>query len=217
MTAFHEVQFPPSVSMGAIGGARFSTSIVTLSGGTEQRNINWANRRGEWDVSHGLKTVEQIEALIAFFHARFGMAYGFRFKDWSDFQLPRWRETPGDVVAVPITFTTDGATQTFQIRKPYGDAGNTYYRPIYKPIAATVRVLANGVEVFSPASWTVVAATGIITLGSALYTTTGTTIAVVCEFDTPARFDTDDLKVTVTMVDNYSWGAIPVIETREIA
>ena len=51
--AFHEVQFPTSISMGAVGGPRFSTTITTLSGGTEQRNINWKQSRGEWDVSCG--------------------------------------------------------------------------------------------------------------------------------------------------------------------
>jgi len=68
VTAFHETaRFPTSISMGAVGGPRFSTTITTLSGGTEQRNINWKQARGEWDVSHGLKTEQQVDELLAFF------------------------------------------------------------------------------------------------------------------------------------------------------
>lgn len=215
MTAFHEVQFPPSISMGAVGGPRFNTSVSTLSGGTEQRNINWSQRRGEWDVSHGLKTEQQVDELLAFFHARMGKAYGFRFKDWSDYRLPRWIDTPGDLIAIPVQMTTDGGTTiSFQITKPYSDAAGTYMRPIYKPVAGTVQLLDNGVQSFD---FAVDTTKGIIFLGSTLRATTGHTIAVVCEFDTPCRFDTDDMKLTTTMVDNFSWGQIPVVETREIS
>jgi uncharacterized protein (TIGR02217 family) len=199
--------------MGAVGGPRFSTTVTTLSGGTEQRNINWAKARGEWDVSHGLKTDQQVDELLAFFHARNGKAYGFRFKDWSDYRLPRWIDTPGDLVPIPVLFTTDGTTNTVQIVKVYGDTAGFYVRPIAKPVPGTVQMLDNGVQTFA---FTVDNTTGIITLGTALAHTTGHHIAVVCEFDVPCRFDTDDMKLTTTMVDNFSWQPIPIVETREI-
>ncbi len=211
--AFHEVQFPPSISMGAVGGPRFSTTITTLSGGTEQRNINWAKARGEWDVAHGLKTDQQVEELLAFFHARAGKAFGFRFKDWSDYRLPRWIDVPGDLAPIPVMFTTDGTTNVIQITKTYGDTAGFYVRDIAKPVAGTVQMLDNGVQSFA---FTVDNTTGLITLAPVLAATTGHHIAVVCEFDVPARFDTDDMKLTTTMVDNFSWSTIPVVETREI-
>lgn len=199
--------------MGAIGGPRFSTTVTTLSGGTEQRNINWAKARGEWDVSHGLKTEQQVEELLAFFHARNGKAFGFRFKDWADYRLPRWIDTPGDLAPIQVTFTTDGHTNTFQIVKVYGDTAGFYVRPITKPVVGTVQLLNNGVQTFD---FTVDNTTGIVTLGGGTAVTTGHQIAVVCEFDVPCRFDTDDMKLTTTMVDNFSWSTIPVVETREI-
>jgi uncharacterized protein (TIGR02217 family) len=218
--AFHEVQFPPSISQGAVGGVRFSTTIIGLSSGFEHRNINWSKRRGEWDVSHGLKTDEQIEQLIAFFHACHGKAYGFRFKDWADYRVPLWRNTPGDLAAdgfgIPVMFTTDGVTNHFQITKAYTDGVATYSRQIQKPVSGSVQVLNNGVQIFSPVDWTVDTTTGIITLSSAIAATTGHTIAVACEYDVPCRFDTDDMKVAVNMVDNFAWSAIPVIEIRDI-
>lgn len=211
--AFHDVQFPPSISQGAVGGPRFSTTITSLSGGAEQRNINWQKARGEWDVAHGLKTDEQVEQLLAFFHARNGKAFGFRFKDWSDYRLPRWIDAPGDLVAIPVMFTTNGTTRTIQITKTYGDTAGFYVRPITKPVPGTVQVLHNGVQTFD---FTVNNATGLLTLGTAIGATSGHSIAVVCEFDVPCRFDTDDMKLTTTMIDNFSWQSIPVVETREI-
>jgi uncharacterized protein (TIGR02217 family) len=211
--AFHDVLFPPSISMGAVGGPRFSTTVTTLSGGTEQRNINWAQARGEWDVSHGLKTDQQVEELLAFFHARFGKAFGFRFKDWSDYRLPRWIDVPGDLAPIPVLFTTDGTTNIVQIVKVYSDLAGFYRRPITKPVVGTVQMLDNGTQTFD---FTVDNTTGIITLGSTLAHTTGHQVAVVCEFNVPCRFDTDDMKLTTTMVDNFSWASIPVVETREI-
>lgn len=214
--SFVEVQFPPSISMGATGGPRFNTSITQLSSGTEQRNINWTHARGEWDVSHGLKTDAQINELIDFFNARQGKAYGFRFKDWSDYRLPRWIETPGDLDAIPVLFTTNGATRTFQLTKAYGSGSVTYVRPITKPTVGSLQLLNNGVQMTPVTDFAVDTTTGIVTLSTAIAATTGHLIAGSCEFDVPVRFDTDDMKITVTMVDNYSWNAIPIVEIRDI-
>jgi uncharacterized protein (TIGR02217 family) len=46
----------------------------------EKRNVNWSEARGRWDVASGLKKQQQLGELIAFFRARKGKAYGFRFK-----------------------------------------------------------------------------------------------------------------------------------------
>src|SRR5437870_2530303 len=86
MAAFDEVQFPPAISYGAIGGPEFSTDVVVLSSGFESRNANWPAARGKWDVSSGVKSQADLQTLIAFFRARQGKARGFRFKDWNDFQ-----------------------------------------------------------------------------------------------------------------------------------
>jgi hypothetical protein len=41
--SYDEVQFPASISQGAVGGMRFSTTIIGLSW-LEHRNISWASR-----------------------------------------------------------------------------------------------------------------------------------------------------------------------------
>jgi uncharacterized protein (TIGR02217 family) len=217
MASFHEIQFPVGVSQGAQGGMRFNTSVIPLSSGAEHRNINWVFSRGEWDVKHGLKTQEDIEGLVDFFAARRGKAYGFRFKDWSDYRLPRWRYTPGDMFPIPVQMTTDGGVTTmFQLKKVYTDAGGNYTRIIAKPQTnqVAVQMLDNGLPT---THFTVDPTTGIVTLTAPLSTTTGHTIAVACEFDVPVRFDTDDMKITTTTTEIYAWEAIPVVETREIS
>jgi uncharacterized protein (TIGR02217 family) len=81
MTGFHEVRFPDNIAYGATGGPEFATTVVATGSGHEKRNVNWAQARGRWDVASGLKKPAQIDELIAFFRARRGKAYGFRFKD----------------------------------------------------------------------------------------------------------------------------------------
>lgn len=220
--SFDEVQFPPSISQGAVGGMRFSTTIIALSSGAEHRNVNWGKSRGKWDVKHGLKTQTQIELLIDFFAARFGRAYGFRFKDWIDYRVPRWEYVPGDLFGIPIMFTTDGTTQNFQIVKIYGDGTRVYARPITKPVAGTTHVLLNGTEIFEP-RWGVDTTTGIITIRDPSIWSVGPTpgppnqLAVACEFDVPVRFDVDEMQATITTTEIYSWDSIPVTEIREIS
>ena len=80
MTSFHEVRFPDNIAYGATGGPEFATTVVATSAGHEKRNVNWSEARGRWDVASGLKKRVQIDELIAFFRARRGKAYGFRFK-----------------------------------------------------------------------------------------------------------------------------------------
>jgi uncharacterized protein (TIGR02217 family) len=214
--SFDEVQFPSDISQGAIGGMRFSTTIVSLSSGAEHRNVNWSASRGRWDVKHGMKTQKQIETLIAFFAARSGRAYGFRMKDWTDYRVPRWEYAPGDLFPIPIMFTTDGATVSFQIVKTYGDATRSYTRTITKPVAGTTRVMVDGVEKFSPASWSVNTTTGIITLANSVALVAGHQIGVATEFDVPCRFDIDEMQASVTTTEIYGWDTIPIVEIRDL-
>jgi uncharacterized protein (TIGR02217 family) len=131
MTGFHEVQFPPDISYGASGGPGYATTVVTTVSGHERRNANWAMARGRWNVAHGLKKREQVAELIAFFRARRGRAYGFRFKDWTDHQALAQSLGVGD-----------GATKTFQLVKHYASGGAIETRVIAKPVAGTVKSTA---------------------------------------------------------------------------
>lgn len=210
---FHEVQFPPTISLGAVGGPSFNTTVTELSGGSERRNQNWARPRHAYDVAHGIKTQADLDALRAFFMGRRAKVFGFRFKDWADFRCPNWDAVPGDRDPLPMFFTTAGIEghSTFQLAKTYADTVDPYTRVLAKPVAGKLVLYDGGVPT---TDWTLDATTGIVTLGTALSATTGHAITGHLEFDVPCRFDTDDMKVTINDLDNFSWGQIPVIEVR---
>lgn len=206
---FQEIQFPTAISYGAVGGPGFHTTVLTLASGFERRNIDWSLARAQYDVAQAIKTQADLNTLIQFFMARNGKAYGFRFQDWTDYQIP----DPG-VDEPPVMFTTVGAGPgTFQIVKVYSDVGNTYTRIITKPQAGTVVVYDNGVIT---SDWSVDTTTGVITLGSTTYNTTGHAISVSCQFDTPVRFDIDQMKTSINDYNNFTWGQIPLLEVRVV-
>lgn len=200
--SFHEIVFPEDISYGSSGGPGFNTSIIELSSGHEQRNINWSETKATYEASHGVKTREQMEALIDFFYARYGKAYGFRFKDWADFQLN----------AEPIA-TADGTQTVFQVIKTYEPLGYPYVRTIRK-VSTDVPLVVydNGAVVPQPASCSVDNTTGLITFLAA--PAAGHIITVTGEFHVPVRFDIDEMKVTQDQFEVMSWPSIPLVELK---
>ncbi|WP_198368756.1 DUF2460 domain-containing protein [Roseomonas rosulenta] len=205
--AFHDVRFPDRIAEGAEGGPEFSTSVIVSSGGHEQRQGNWSAGRGRWNVATGLREDNDLAVLIAFFRARAGRLHAFRFKDWSDYQLDR-----------QVIGTTGGGDATWQILRTYISGPTSVTRTITRPVAGTVRCWVNGAERSlgtGSSQFQVNLATGVITLGSALAGTTGQAIEAACEFDVPARFDTDALPLRLTAFQIGEWSDIPVVEIRE--
>lgn len=197
--SFVEIQFPPDISYGSSGGPLYATDIVITAGGHEQRNIQWEQARARYNVAHGVKTKAQLEQLIAFFRARKGRAYGFRFKDWTDYQCS------GQSLGVG-----DGTRTLFQIIKRYESGDASEVRVIRKPVAGTVMIKANGVAVSSGVSVSTV--TGLVTF--VVPPAEGVSITASAEFDVPVRFDTDRLSATLDDYGVHSWMDIPLIEVR---
>ena len=196
---FHEVQFPTDIAYGAQGGPQYSTSVVITASGYEQRNSLWAVSRMAWNVATGLKLQAQLDTLIAFFRARKGRAYGFRFKDWSDYQAT------GQAIG-----TGDGTTHTFQLVKNYVSGPGSETRTIQKPVAGTVVVYLAGV--MQSSGWSVDTTTGIVSFVTA--PGTGVAITADFQFDVPVRFDTDSMAMTMEQVNLSDWQNLPIIEVR---
>ena len=83
--AFHDIRFPSDLSFGALGGPERLTEIVTLANGFEERNTPWEHARRRYDAGLGLRSLDDVAALLAFFEARRGQLHGFRWKDWADY------------------------------------------------------------------------------------------------------------------------------------
>ena len=96
--AFHEVRFPDNISRGARGGPERRTQVVELASGDEERNARWANSRRRYDIAYGIRRVDGLAAVVAFFEARNGRLHGFRYKDWADYKscLPSQPVAPTD-------------------------------------------------------------------------------------------------------------------------
>ena len=206
--AFHEVRFPDDISRGARGGPERRTQIVELASGDEERNASWANSRRRYDAAYGIRRADDLAAVVAFFEARNGRLYGFRFKDWADYKSCLPSGTPA---ATDQTIGTgDGATTDFQLVKVYSSGSQSWTRTITKPVDGTVMVAIDGTEVTS--GWSVDTTTGIVSFTTA--PASGAAITAGFEFDVPVRFDTDTLDVTLDIERLGSITSIPLIEVR---
>ena len=206
--AFHEVRFPDDISRGARGGPERRTQIVELASGNEERNASWADSRRRYDVAYGIRRADDLAAVVAFFEARNGRLYGFRYKDWADYKScpPSGTPTPDD----QAIGTGDGSTTAFQLTKRYSSGAQSWVRTVAKPVAGSVRVAIGGAELMS--GWSVNATTGIVTFDSA--PGAGAPVTAGFQFDVPARFDTDQLDVTLDLERLGSITSIPLVEIR---
>lgn len=206
---FHDVQFPVHIARGARGGPRRRTQIVELGSGHEERNASWADSRREYDVGYGLRNADDLQALVAFWEARNGRLYGFRFKDWSDYKSCPFSQ-PVSALDQLIGMG-DGSALEYRLRKSYGAAPHAWSREITRPVAGTVRIALGGVEQLD--GFAVDHATGRITFATA--PAPGAQITAGFEFDVPARFGLDQIDVTLSIERMGTIQSIPVTEIRE--
>lgn len=135
--AFLDIRFPDNISYGGIGGASFSTDVVVISSGFEQRNANWAFPRHSYDVSHAARTQAEVETLIAFFKIAKGRANSFRYKDELDYRFL--------IADGKLGLTSIGTgLPTYQIYKQYSNAVGAELRKITRPNTGTLSVTRNG-------------------------------------------------------------------------
>lgn len=207
--SFHDVRFPVALSIGSSGGPERRTEIVTLSNGFEERNSPWTHSRRRYDAGVGVHSLDDLAAVLAFFEARRGQLYAFRWKDWADFKscLPSATPSPRD----QRIGTGDGTRVRFSLVKRYELGDEAYVRPITKPVAGTVRIAVGGIE-RSGADVSIDANTGLVT-----FTTAPAKDALVTagfEFDVPVRFDTDQIAISHASFLAGSIPAVPVVEVR---
>jgi uncharacterized protein (TIGR02217 family) len=209
-TPFHEILFPLDIALRSAGGPQRRTDIVTLGSGREERNARWAHSRRRYDAGYGVKTVQALSAVVAFFEERRGMLYGFRWRDRLD------HSSRADDAVTPTDQalgTGDGVTAAFQLVKTYGSAYAPYQRPIMKPVEGSVRVAVNGVEKTPGTHFTLDATTGLVTFRAGHIPPAGQAVTAGFLFDVPVRFDTDFLEVDLSA---FAAGAIPKIPLVEI-
>lgn len=207
---FHEVRFPANLSFGSVGGPERRTEVVTLVNGFEERNSPWAHSRRRYDAGVGMRSLDDVETLIAFFEARHGMLHGFRWKDWSDFRscvASAEVDYRDQMIAVG-----DDVTAQFQLMKTYRSGEHTYQRPILKPVQGTVKVGVAGDVLQEGVHFEVDEATGIVTFDHP--PNADREITAGFEFDVPVRFDTDHIQTSVASFKAGDVPNVPVVEVR---
>ncbi|WP_170523291.1 DUF2460 domain-containing protein [Ruegeria arenilitoris] len=207
---FHEVRFPASLSFGSVGGPERRTDIVTLANGFEERNTPWAHSRRRYDAGLGMRSLDDIQTLIAFFEARQGQMYGFRWKDWSDYKscAASAEVDKGD----QVIGQGDGVTTAFQLVKTYASGGVSYVRPIVKLVLGTVKVGLEQDEAREGVDFEVDLNSGLVQF--AVPPGEGVEVTAGFEFDVPVRFDTDRIQVSVANFQAGDVPNVPVVEVR---
>ncbi len=208
--AFHEIRFPANLSFGSVGGPERRTEIVALANGFEERNTPWAHSRRHYDAGVGLRSLDDVEALLAFFEARQGQLHGFRWKDWADYKsCPASRAVAYDD---QLLGAGDGVKRAFQLQKTYRSGGVGYARPISKPVLGTVQVGVQGHHRAEAVDFSVNLETGIVSFEAA--PPEGAQVTAGFEFDVPVRFDTDRILVSVASFQAGDLPQVPVVEVR---
>ena len=212
MPDFHNVRFLVSLAFGASGGPSRRTDITTLASGNEHRNCPHAHSRRRYNAGAGVKTLGELNDLIAFFEARFGQLHSFRFRDPLDFKSCKPDDAPSP--SDQIIGTGDGTATMFKIIKSYADAAGAYERPITKPVLGTVKCALNGVEI-SASDVTVDGLSGEVEF--AVPPPVGSIISCGFEFDVPVRFNIDQLDVSLEAFGAGQVINIPLIEVLDHA
>ena len=202
MSNFHDVRFPLHLAFGASGGPVRRTTILPLASGGEVRNTPHRHSKRHYNAIAGLKNSSQANEIMSFFEARFGLLYGFRFRDPLDNRSADLISPTDQRLGIG-----DGTTTMFQLRKAYGDEPHIYWRPITKPVGGTVLCALDGLQTIA---FQVDALTGVITFDAP--PNPGAIVTAGFEFDVPVRFANESLDIVLDDFGAMQIQDIPLIE-----
>jgi uncharacterized protein (TIGR02217 family) len=205
--AFDDVDFPLALGREASVTAEFSTAIVTGQSGTEQRAPDWDNARLRYDAGPGVRSEDDVRALVDFYRARRGPAVAFRFRDPFDASSA----TDGGVPSITdqLIGTGDGVRTDFALIKRYGSGSDAALRRITRPVAGSVVVSVNGV---AASGWTL-GPLGVVSF--AVPPASGALLRAGYLFDVPVRFVEDRLEVSRATWLAGEIASVPLVEVRE--
>lgn len=158
-------RFPDFIAMGAVGGPGYKTDVVEVDSGDEQRNARWDQARARYIVELPMVDADRA-TLLAFFRSMKGRAYGFRLKDWADYQIDLTNGVLGTTGSGGSGGAAPNGMPTYQLYKYYVQGLLNEYRIIQKPVSGQVAVYRNAVAQTLGASagnYAVDSTTGIVT------------------------------------------------------
>jgi uncharacterized protein (TIGR02217 family) len=203
MTGFHEVLFPLGLSRGAKVSLEHRVKIIGLNNGHERRISPWAHGRRRYEVIRGVESASDLADLMAFFQARKGPLFGFRFRDPFHDRSCSLSDEPSpfdQVIALG-----NGISREFQLIKTQGE----WQRPITKPAAGSLKLSVGDQEITQ--GFSLNQTTGLVTFSQA--PPDGALIKAGFLFDTPVRFDTEVLEISL---EAFSAGQLQPLRLIEI-
>lgn len=207
--AFDNVRFPTSISRGSTGTAERRTDVVTTASGREERNARWANSKRKYNAGFGVKSLDDIQTVVAFFEERRGKLYAFRWKDFADFKS--CSASAAITATDQVIGTGDSVTAVFQLIKKYGTGTRNYVRVINVPVLGTVRIAVNGAVTTQFAANV---QTGVVTFNAGSIPSAGAVVTAGYEFDVPVRFDSDAITINLAHFAGGDIPNIPLVEVR---
>jgi uncharacterized protein (TIGR02217 family) len=208
---FHEIRFPTAISRAAQGGPERRTDVVVLGSGAEERNARWADSRRTYNAGYGVKSLDDLHAVIAFFEERRGRLYGFRWRDPLDWKSCPPEQTP--TALDQVIGQGNGSRTTFELIKTYGQFHAPWSRRIKKSVEGTVLVAVAGVAKTIGTHVAIDHLNGTLAFQPGHIPAAGQSITAGYAFDVPVRFDTDKLEINL---QGFAHGAIPTIALIEI-
>ena len=216
--SFHDVLFPVEIGFGSSGGPGFKTEITELDSGQEGRVAFWSAPRHKFDVSYGIRSMDDLAAVKTFYMARQGALNAFRYKDWTDYHTLPSNPTH---IAVPGTrdqqcnpTTGNGTNVTFQLVKRYVSGSNTAVRNILLPVVESVKIWVNSVLQSEVTNYTIDYTTGVVTFVTA--PSAGHFVEWSGAFDVKVRFDKSVDDVLNAQIEGWDLGNIPSISLVEV-
>ncbi|WP_417684636.1 TIGR02217 family protein [Roseibium sp.] len=210
MASFLDDRFPAAVAFGALGGPERRTDVVLLASGGEARNARWADSRRRYDASTGIRSLQDLRAVLALFEKARGRLYGFRFRDPFDHSTRNDNVLPG--AEDQLLGHGDGIRTRFTLIKTYGSGAEAYDREIRLPDPLTLKAAVGGVEQALGPEVSVDPVTGELVFAAA--PSDGAAVTAGFLFDVPVRFDTDRMEVSLTHFEAGDIPSIPLIEIR---
>ena len=203
LPAFHDVRFPLRIAFGASGGPERRNEIVPLSDGTEQRNARRRHARRRYDVGTGIRSLDDLRAVVAFFEARRGSLTAFRFSNPFD---ERTGTGAAPTAQDELLGTGDGERRRFALAKSYGAGPDAYSRTNLLPRADTLLVAVDG----GASEHTIEGGEVVLPTPPAH----GARVTAGFRFDVPVRFDMDHLSVSIVAFEAGEVPTIPLVEVR---
>lgn len=202
---------------------RWSTNIVAVANGKENRNQNWVHPLRRYTAPSAVSCFSDLMDLQDMWMVTRGPLNTFPLVDPFDFASAKL-QTPN--VAPTITRldqsigTGDGMVRSFQLSKRYEYGGQVYRRDIYLPVVESVLVAINGLDpndlpesMGGPNPYTVARRGGIITFERAPPVAAAITAGFL--FDVEVRFEADDsLDIIAKAVEAGATSDVNFVEVR---